>query len=612
VRICRAKALRQIDWITPARDYVDRLVHPSAQADPLVAARHRAFIAAQLVAGFLAVALFPGYLALRGTLSLSEALAFTLLSSPILVALYVSRTGRFEAAHLLASALLCGLVALVAAKTGGIASFALAWALIVPLEACLSGSRHVISVAAALAALVVAGIGFADQFGWLPAAVGPASSPALSALGVLAAIAYGSSIALTAHRLDSLGADIARSGEARYAMLAENMNDLVTRHGASGHVTYASPAANALAGVRAEELLGQGLFERVHVSDRPLYLSALSDALAKDMATAAEFRLRRDSEEGLRFVWVEMRCRPAGPEGARHVVAVMHDVSARKLHQLEVEKARAVAEEANAAKSRFVATMSHELRTPLNAVIGFSEMLMNEEAMNLDLDRRKEYAQLIHDSGEHLLAVVNGILDMSKIESGTFAISAEPFAVKELVASCRSMMLLKAEKSSIRLVATVDPDVPEILADKRACRQIFLNLMSNALKFTPEGGCVIVGARREREGIALFVTDTGVGIGGDDLPRLGEAFFQASSSYNRTFEGTGLGLSVVKGLAELHGGRMEIQSVLGKGTTVAVHLPLECATPTPAVAREATVERLPERTVSHGQEAEYQRGKKRA
>jgi two-component system, cell cycle sensor histidine kinase DivJ len=603
--------LRHFDLVTPARDYVDRLIHPSARADRLVAARHRAFLSAQLLVGLVALACFPGYLAMRGALQPAEALAFALLVAPIAIAAFLSLTGRIETAQILSSLAFSGLVALVALKTGGTSSFALAWALVVPLEASLSGSRRVIAWSLGQALLAVVTVAVAQMAGWV-APTGAAASSLLQGVGVLAAIAYGGSIALVTQRLTTLGVEITRSGEARYALLAENMSDLVTRHAPSGHVTFVSPAAQALLGVEPEALSGQGLFERVHVSDRPAYLSALSRALSTNEPTVIEFRLRCEGSAGPRFVWVEMRSRPAGEGTGRHVVAVMRDVSARKGHELELETARSAAETANAAKSRFLATMSHELRTPLNAVIGFSEMLVNEKAMNLDESRRLEYAQLIHDSGHHLLSVVNGILDMSKIESGAFTLVTEPFSVRELVTSCRSMMLLKAEKSSVRLVVTVDSDLPEIVADKRACRQIYLNLMSNALKFTPEGGCVIVGARREPGGVALFVTDTGVGIGQDDLPRLGEAFFQASSAYDRTYEGTGLGLSVVKGLAHLHGGTMEVKSVLGKGTTVTVSLPLDCeAAQRPADARPS-VERLPVRAPAQGQDVEAERGKKRA
>ncbi|MDQ0469711.1 PAS domain-containing sensor histidine kinase [Labrys wisconsinensis] len=592
--------------------FVDDLVHDHAKADPLIAARHSAFIATHLVVGVVTLACLPGYLALRGDLTPTEALVFSILACPVAIAFFLSRTARFEAANILSAMALCGLVAVAATRTGGVQSFVLICLPLVPLEAAIAGSRRVVAAALAMAVLTAAGIAGADMAGLLPSAAETANSMALHGVVMMAAIGYAGGIAFLNHGFQAAEAEMIRSGEARYAMLAENMNDLVTRHGEAGRVTYASPAATVMTGVAPSALLGQGLFERVHVSDRPTYLAALSQAQA-GAACTAEFRLRRDG--GISFIWVEMRCRSVGAGEASHVVAVSRDITGRKAQELATEAARAEAERANAAKGRFLATMSHELRTPLNAVIGFSEMLMNEKVMGIDAERRHEYAGLIHDSGQHLLSVVNGVLDMSKIETGNFQILAEPFSIESLVDNCRAMMLLKAEAGRIRLDLAVEPGLPDIVADKRACRQICLNLMSNAIKFTPPGGKVTVGARAEAAGIALFVTDTGVGIAREDLPRLGEAFFQASSAYDRAFEGTGLGLSVVKGLAVLHGGWMEVDSVVGRGTTVTVRLPLDCenAASRDAIAMASNVERLWPRAQQPGpMSVPETQGKKRA
>ena len=176
----------------------------------------------------------------------------------------------------------------------------------------------------------------------------------------------------------------------------------------------------------------------------------------------------------------------------------MRDVSDRKRQEQALDEARAESERANAAKTRFLATMSHELRTPLNAIIGFSEMLMNEEQMRLDAARRREYAQLINDSGNHLLAVVNGILDMSKMETGDFEITPEPFAPAKVVSNCCDLLALKASDAGLELIVRNAGDLPDIVADKRAFKQIMLNLLSNAIKFTKPGGRITVIAPRSR------------------------------------------------------------------------------------------------------------------
>jgi cell cycle sensor histidine kinase DivJ len=223
--------------------------------------------------------------------------------------------------------------------------------------------------------------------------------------------------------------------------------------------------------------------------------------------------------------------------------------------------------------------MSHELRTPLNAIIGFSEMIVQEDDLMLTAGRRKEYAQLINDSGQHLLSVVNGILDMSKMESGNFEISPEPFMPRAAVLNCCNLLALKARESGIDLVTRVNDDLPGMTGDSRAFKQIVLNLVSNAIKFTERGGAVTVSAAVEGSRMVLRVSDTGVGIAADDLKRIGDPFFQAGKTYQRRHEGTGLGLSIVKSLVGLHSGEMTVQSKIDEGTTVTVALPLAFTPP---------------------------------
>jgi cell cycle sensor histidine kinase DivJ len=344
-------------------------------------------------------------------------------------------------------------------------------------------------------------------------------------------------------------------------------------------------------------LHGHGLFDRVHVADRPAYLTALGDTAALAESRSAEFRVRRDGVDAnghpaVEFVWIEMRCRPleqagadAGEEGRSEVVAVLRDVTGRKQQQQALEDARAEAERANAAKSRFLATMSHELRTPLNAIIGFSEMLKREAALMLDAKRRNEYAGLINDSGNHLLSVVNGILDMSKIETDNFEITPEPFNPEPVIASCCDILALRAREAGVALERLVPGDLPEIVADKRALNQIMFNLLSNAIRFTDRGGKVLVSARAEAGNIAFVVEDSGVGISDEDLARVGEPYFQAGASYDRRHAGTGLGLSIVKGLVRLHGGEFSIRSRVGEGTRITIGLPLDCERSRPAKKR---------------------------
>ncbi len=567
-----------MSFLTPVWNYVDALVHASARHDALTAARHRAFIAPRLLGSFAVIAGFPIYISFRGVPSGLELAVFGWLVTPIVIAFFLSRTGRYEAAHVLSSLSFVGLAAGIAWCTGGITSFTAIWLVVIPLEASLSASRRVVALAS-LFALAAAGLLFSlDALGMQPSAV--VTVPGLlPALGIMSAVLYAAGLAFDAEQLTRAGVKMLNAEEERYRLLARNMTDVITRHDRNGAVLFASPAAEPLFGVHAGELAGHGLFDRVHVADRPAYLTALADAAAVGEDRSVEFRIRRSSGtdfHGGYFAWIEMRCRPLdGTVGEREVVAVLRDVTARKLQEQALEIARKESERISDAKSQFLATMSHELRTPLNAIIGFSDMLANDTLV-FDPARKLEYARLINDSGRHLLSVVNGILDMSKMESGNFEITPEPFAPAPAIRSCCDILVLKAQEAGVTLTTRIASGLPEIVADQRAVNQILLNLVSNAIKFTPRGGSVSVSALRDGPKLVVAVEDTGVGIGEADLARVGEAFFQARGAYDRRHDGTGLGLSIVKGFVRLHGGDMDISSRLGSGTRVTVRLPIDC------------------------------------
>jgi two-component system, cell cycle sensor histidine kinase PleC len=240
------------------------------------------------------------------------------------------------------------------------------------------------------------------------------------------------------------------------------------------------------------------------------------------------------------------------------------------------EKTRA--EEANQAKSKFLANMSHELRTPLNAIIGFSEIM--EAAMFGPLGAAKytEYSRDIRESGQYLLDVINDILDMSKIEAGGIHLAPENVELDGILADSLRVVWGRANEKHLKLRSHVDPGI-ELKADRRALKQIALNLLSNAVKFTPDGGEVTVRGRRRGGRVSIAIADNGIGIPKDALHKLGRPFEQVESQLTKRHQGSGLGLAIAKSLAELHGGRMRIRSVLGVGTTVLVRLPLEVKVP---------------------------------
>jgi two-component system cell cycle sensor histidine kinase PleC len=238
------------------------------------------------------------------------------------------------------------------------------------------------------------------------------------------------------------------------------------------------------------------------------------------------------------------------------------------------EEARRRAEAANLAKSRFLATMSHELRTPLNAILGFSEVMKEEIMGPLENPTYRDYAKSIHQSGSHLLNLINEILDLSRIEAGRYELSEQPIRLADIVEDCHQLLKLRADAKGLNIEHDLEPGMPHIWADERAMRQICLNLLSNALKFTPRGGSVILRVARTTDGGQLMsVADNGPGIPREEIPKVMQAFGQGSLAHETAEGGTGLGLPIVKKLVELHGGRFVLRSELRRGTEAIAYFP---------------------------------------
>ncbi|GIK12180.1 MAG: ammonium transporter [Candidatus Brocadia sp. AMX2] len=240
----------------------------------------------------------------------------------------------------------------------------------------------------------------------------------------------------------------------------------------------------------------------------------------------------------------------------------------------ELQKANIALEKANRLKSEFLATMSHELRTPLNAIIGFAEVLRDEITGALNTEQ-KEYVGDIHSSGQHLLSMINSILDLSKIEAGKFELQYEEFSVENAINEVLNTIMGSSHKKGISIRTHVHEDIPSLMADKVKFKQIMFNLLSNAVKFTPENGRITINARLSNQHVQIAVSDTGIGIKSDDMNKLFEAFRQVDGSYARRYEGTGLGLILTKRLVELHGGKIWAKSEYGKGSTFTFTLPLK-------------------------------------
>lgn len=546
----------------------ERLVH-SRVAEPEARFRHARFIGLMLAAPFLcagsAVMLVTAGLGASATL----ATILGIFGLCWLAALGVSATGRAGLAGAAVLAISATAMGGLLASAGGLASPAALLLAALPVEAFWV-SRSKSWAMAGIAAAV-----FACAMQFLPADVALAAYTQPEAWHWVLSLAW---ITTLAPRVAGLRGNAEAGVAAMPDLNVEGLTGAVMlRLNRQGEVLDAGERTIDVLGLASDLLLGNSLFERILVADRIGYLNMLADMREGAVSARTELRIRLPRADGhsagnYRPFLIEMvRVDDVG----NAFLALLRDNSELVELREELACAQDAAASADVTKGRFLAAVSHELRTPLNAIIGFSDMLLHEMFGPFHDPRQKEYVELVRDSGQHLLEVVTSILDVSRIEAGAYRTHPEPFRFVEAAQMCRSMMQLQADAKKVRLELRVSADAGEVNADRRAIQQILINLASNAIKFTPEGGEVALGAQRVGSRLHFWVSDTGIGIAEDDLEMIGQPFVQVQNDYTRGFEGAGLGLSLVKGLVSLHDGTMSIDSVPGKGTTVSVSIPVD-------------------------------------
>jgi len=429
-----------------------------------------------------------------------------------------------------------------------------------PLAIALVMGKDRLTAAGALLSIAAAAVAALGQL--LGASLAPPSPPVAMALGLLGmaviVLTLGSGLLLSGRR--------AREAEGRQDSEAQRLTSLLTGQPHLLVALYPHGKVRAIygrapEGIDASTLIRMGL--PALAAKREPVVAALKAAATEGKAEVAFAPLSAQDR------WIAVSLRRAEDD---MILALVRDATTDRAREAALEQARIDAETLANGKSRFLANMSHELRTPLNAIMGFSD-IMRSRLFGPMPDKYGEYSGLIHEAGSHLLDLINDVLDMSKIEADRFELSREPFDAREAVSAALRLMRLQADAAGVQLRGMLPVQPLEIDADRRALKQIVLNLVSNALKFTPKGGAITVTAHGFEGVFELVVADTGVGIGPEDLERLGRPYEQAGDSDRRAL-GTGLGLSLVRSFAELHGGEMGIESTLGQGTSVTIRLPV--------------------------------------
>ncbi|MCO6048621.1 HAMP domain-containing histidine kinase [Mesorhizobium sp. RP14(2022)] len=356
---------------------------------------------------------------------------------------------------------------------------------------------------------------------------------------------------------------------------ADERGVLRLRFDATGEADDVAGDARALVGLAPELLLGAGFFDRLQVSDRVSFLCALSEIRADGQARTLSLRVRlprvaHEQASGYRRFTVELQ--RLGSEG-RSVEMALRDTSEIDSLRAELDEARKATADACAERQRIMAALGHEIRTPLNAIIGFSDMLGEESLGGFSDPRQQEYSRLIRQSGEHLLLVLDGVLQASAMEAGAYRAESESFSITDAVETCRAMLADTARLKGVTLKVQIASSCGTVSGDRRSVQQILVNLVSNAIKFTPSGGEVAVGGQRVGSRLHLWVRDNGVGIDAGDLDRVGQPFVRVGRA--SAVEGHGLGLSLVKTLVQNQGGTFSIESAPGEGTLATVSLPVD-------------------------------------
>jgi PAS domain S-box-containing protein len=377
-----------------------------------------------------------------------------------------------------------------------------------------------------------------------------------------------------------------RRTDALMRQVVENSYDGLLVIDENGKIRSANPAAERMLGQRAGQIVGQHFFDVIATTSHQPPIHSLARMAYADRPSQVE--LTRPDGSTL-IVDVALTRLPEQPSAA--YVALLHDVTDMKMREAELRAARDQAEAASNSKSQFLANMSHELRTPLNAVIGFSEIMKTELLGPIGTETYRGYSHSIHDSARHLLGIINDILDISSIESGSPRLYEGVHEPEQICQSVVALMAGRADVAQVKLIVSVDPATDLLYADGRMMKQMLINLVGNAIKFSAPGSRVDIrvtpAGPEAHSGVIFAVADCGIGIAKEDIPRILKPFEQVETAFARNFDGVGLGLPLVNSMARLHGATLTIESELNVGTTASILFPAARTRPRTAALENA-------------------------
>ena len=445
-----------------------------------------------------------------------------------------------------------------------------------------------VALLAGLAVVVLGGFQIRELFAYADSGAPMTAEAALQfiILGISALFVIGMAILTVLLAARAEARDHAAAALDHFQTMADGAPNVLWMSDDTGRSAYFNQKWLDFTGRRREQVSGRNWVQSLHPEDRERSLDTYFAALAARQPFQMEYRLRRYDGE---YRWILDTGVPHFAPDGRFIgfVGSGFDITERKRTEHYLKSAKEEAESANRTKSAFLANMSHELRTPLNAIIGFSEIIKDELFGAVGSPKYRDYADDIHGSAVMLLDLINDILDFSKAEAGKLRPREEDVDVPDIIESTIRLVRDDTRAGRLNFFSEVDDNLPWLRADSRMIKQVLLNLLSNAVKFTPEGGTITVTAYIDRDhSFVISVNDTGIGIALSDIPIVMSAFGQADNVLSRHQRGTGLGLPLVKSLAEAHGGSFKLESELGKGTVAIVRFPAARVVERPA-ARQA-------------------------